>query len=94
MKSLMIAACLVFASISHADAPSAVTKAAAKLKKESFRTVVVKTAGNNPCDGGYAIQLQVRKAVRTGESSVGYEWETVNTVSSDSKGRLLEVCME
>jgi hypothetical protein len=51
------------------------------------KSVITKTAGDNPCDMGYQIELQAKMAsVNT--------WKTIKTVSADDTGKVMEVCGE
>src|SRR5687768_5688735 len=42
--------------------PSGVSKAAAQIKANDVRTIIIKTSGDTPCDLGYAIKVQVKQA--------------------------------
>ena len=97
MKALILTATIAIASAAlAAPIPAAVSNAAAKMKAADVRTIITKTPGDNPCDSGYAIQIQVKKAGRGGADgmTVVYSWETVKEVSSDAQGNIIEVCME
>lgn len=96
MKHLLLVAALFASTSAHAGKiPAKLLKAAAQIKSEQVRTIIVKTPVETPCDGGYVIHVQVKQPIMNGpDAPTTYKWETVKTLGADANGETMEVCYE
>ncbi len=95
MKTILFTSVLITSTFAHALVPQKVVAAAAKMKTNQVRTVVVETHENNACDAGYNIEVQVNLAERVGEDGqIAHHWQTVKVVNANSDGQIMEICEE